>query len=144
VTKPTTAELLEWLGFVLGSASFGGKADAIRAILAEHPKLQAELAQVKAERDEAQKKAKEWQEAAEDENTRLITHIEAYEEIRVRLAQAEPLLKAAMGPDEFKDVSMAEPWVKVTNERYKRIVRESDAYRKAAEAKEGEGETKAR
>jgi hypothetical protein len=83
--------------------------DAIRAILSEYPKLQAELAQVKA-----------------------------------ALALAEPLLKAAMGPDEFKDVSMAEPWVKVTNERYKRIVRESDAYRKAAEAKEGEGETKAR
>jgi hypothetical protein len=43
--KPTTTELLEWLGFVLGSASFGGKAEAIRAILADYPKLQAELAQ---------------------------------------------------------------------------------------------------
>jgi hypothetical protein len=73
--KPTTTELLEWLGFVLGSASFGGKADAIRSILTEHE-------QVKEERDKLS--------LAIDQ---VVEHAEKDES---RLALAEPLLKAAM------------------------------------------------
>jgi hypothetical protein len=157
--KPTIQEMLAHLdneGPELNTATeIDAMTQAIRAILTEHEKvqaalrdqeiadgysvsaLQAELAQVKAERklwmdraDELDKEcAKEFaaREKAEAERDRAIDNqmamLENFEKAEARLALAEPLLKAVAGGDVG-----GEEWP------YE-VMKQAQAYRQALEAK---------
>jgi hypothetical protein len=157
--KPTTTELLEWLTFVLGSASFGGKADAIRAILTEHPKLQAErdkfslaidqvvahaekadaeLAQVKSER----KKYCDECASLTKERERLIAERNRAEDdavmLQARLALAEPLLSFLHRATLFDSEAPGATLLEFSEADEREIIRLALAHRKAVEgAKEG-------